>query len=150
MKTLHLFVVCIAVLFSPAFSQATLGASVNSKATNLTAVNASQKVGSTEKYSNYEYEQNGNTVKEFSSSEGVVFAVSWRGISKPDLNALFGSYFNEYTEAFDKVPKQYGVKSLSMKTTQMVIRRGGRMRDQSGFVYVPSLVPEGVNVEDLK
>lgn len=150
MKTLCQFVICILIFCLPVFANATLGESVNSQAKNLSAVNASQKVGSAEKYSTYEYEQNGNTVKEFSTPAGVVFAVSWKGISKPDLNALFGSYLTEYNDAFKEVPKQYGVKSLSLKTTKMVIRRGGRMRDQQGFVYVPSLVPEGVNVEELQ
>lgn len=149
MKTLHLVSICILMSFLPAFSLATLGESVNSKAASLAASNFAQKAGVGEKYSIYEYQQNGNTVKEFSSLEGVVFAVSWQGISKPDLKTLFGSYFTEYKDALNEVPKQYGIKTLSMRTTKMVIRRGGRMRDQRGFVYVPSLVPEGVNVEQL-
>jgi hypothetical protein len=133
----------------PALSLATLGEPIDSATKNLSSLKVAQKTGASEKYSVQEYEKNGNTVKEFANLSGVVFAVSWRGISKPDLNALFGSYFTEYKTALDGVPKQYGVKSISMKTSKMVIRRGGRMRDQRGFAYVPTLVPEGVNIEDL-
>ena len=150
MKTLRLLNIYILVLMLPAISSATLGGSVKADATKISTSNILHKVGASDKFSVHEYQQNGNTVKEFSSLEGVVFAVSWQGISKPDLNALFGSYFTEYKNAFENIPKQYGVKSLTLKTTKMVIRRGGRMRDQRGFVYVPSLVPEGVMVEELQ
>jgi hypothetical protein len=150
MKTLRLLNIYILVLMLPAISLATLGGAVKATSAKLNNSSVSEKVGAGEKFSVYEYQQNGNTVKEFSSIEGVVFAVSWQGISKPDLSALFGTYFTEYKNAFEEVPKQYGVKSLNLKTTKMVIRRGGRMRDQRGFVYVPSLVPDGVNVEELQ
>jgi len=150
MKTLRLLNIYILVLMLPGISSATLGGAVKADAAKISNSNISQKAGAGDKFSVHEYQQNGNTVKEFSSLEGVVFAVSWQGISKPDLNALFGTYFAEYKTAFEDVPKQYGVKTLNLKTTKMVIRRGGRMRDQRGFVYVPSLVPEGVIVEELQ
>jgi len=148
----HLAVVCTGIFVSllPSYSRATLGEAIDSPTKNLSTIKAAQKVSSEEKYTVHEYEKNGNLVREYASASGVVFAVGWNGISKPDLNALFGSYYTEYRQAFDHVPKQYGVKSLSLKTTKMVIRRGGRMRDQRGFVYIPSLVPGGVNVEELK
>lgn len=133
----------------PGFALATLGEPVSSAAKNLSSLKVSAKT-TTEKYSVREYEQNGNTVREYATAEGIVFAVGWNGISKPDLQALFGSYYNEYLEGLNAIPKQYGVKSISMKTAKMVVRRGGRMRDQRGFAYVPSLVPEGVVVEGLQ
>jgi len=149
MKTL--LAVCIGMLISllPGFASATLGEPVNSATKNLSSSNISAKT-TTEKYSIREYEQNGNTVREYASASGIVFAVGWNGISKPDLETLFGSYFNEYLESLNAVPKQYGAKTISMKTAKMVIRRGGRMRDQRGFAFVPSLVPEGVRIEDLQ
>lgn len=149
MKTLN--AVCIGILMSllPGFALATLGEPVSSAAKNLSSLKVSAKT-TTEKYSVREYEQNGNTVREYATAEGIVFAVGWNGISKPDLQALFGSYYNEYLEGLNAIPKQYGVKSISMKTAKMVVRRGGRMRDQRGFAYVPSLVPEGVAVEGLQ
>lgn len=139
----------ILMLIFPSLSSATLGEKIDSPIKNLSTNMASQKITSSEKYTVHEYEKNGNTVREYASATGLVFAVSWRGISKPDLPTLFGSYFNEYKEALDEVPKQFGAKTVSFETSQMVIRRGGRMRDQRGLAYIPSLVPEGVRVEDL-
>ncbi|HEY8270189.1 MAG TPA: DUF2844 domain-containing protein [Pseudobdellovibrionaceae bacterium] len=129
--------------------RATLGEVINSPSTTLSTNNSSQKISTSGKFITHEYEKDGNTIREYASESGVVFAVSWRGISKPDLNTLFGSYFNEYKQALDEVPKQYGVKTISMKTAKMMVRRGGRMRDPRGFAYIPSMVPEGVNIEGL-
>lgn len=149
MKTLVAVCTGILISFAPAFSLATLGEPIESPTKNISISPGSQKISPSEKYTVHEYEKNGNTVREYATTAGVVFAVSWQGISKPDLNALFGSYFSEYKEALDEVPKQYGVKTISMKTAKMVIRRGGRMRDQRGFACIPSLVPEGVKAEEL-
>jgi uncharacterized protein DUF2844 len=149
MKTLSVVCAGILISFAPSLSLGTLGEPVNSAAKNLSSLKVSAKV-SNEKYSVREYEENGNTVREYVSASGIVFAVGWNGISKPDLQALFGAYYNEYLDGLKAVPKQYGVKSISMKTAKMLIRRGGRMRDQRGFASIPSLLPDGVNVEDLQ
>jgi hypothetical protein len=149
MKKFSAACACFMLCLAPTFSLATLGEPVDSAVKNLSSLSVAQKPAADQKYRIQEYEQNGNAVKEFATPAGVVFAVSWRGILKPDLIALFGSYYAEYKSALDDVPKQYGIKSISMKTSKIVIRRGGRMRDQRGFAYVPSLVPEGVNVEAL-
>lgn len=151
MKTLSVLFVGIIVSGLPAISLATLGEPVKSSSKNLSLQKmSSAKITSDDLYTIHEYEERGNTVKEFADKDGVVFAVSWRGISKPNLNNLFGSYFSEYKEGLDEVPKQYGVKTVNFKTSKMVVRRTGRMRDMRGFVYVPNLVPAGVNIEDLQ
>ncbi len=151
MKTLAAVCTGLFVSLLPGFCPATLGEQVSSSAKNLSSlkVAVSAKL-STEKYSVREYEENGNTVREYADTSGVVFAVGWNGISKPDLQTLFGSYYNEYLDSLKTIPKQYGAKNLSMKTAKMVIRRGGRMRDQRGFACVPSLIPAGVSAEDLQ
>ncbi|MGZ3744386.1 MAG: DUF2844 domain-containing protein [Pseudobdellovibrionaceae bacterium] len=150
MKTFSKACAGLILYLFPTISIATLGEAIDSTNKNLSALKFSQKISSSEKFTIHEYEKDGNTIREYASETGIVFAVSWRGISKPDLSALFGSYFKEYKEALDEVPKQYGVKSISMKTPKMTVRRGGRMRDQRGFAYIPSLVPEGVAIEGLQ
>jgi hypothetical protein len=101
-------------------------------------------------YSVHETVVDGNTIKEYSNAEGLVFAVSWRGIAKPDLSVLFGSYYDEYMKTLESAPKQPGRRSVSMSTSRMVVRRAGHMRDQKGFAHVPSLVPVGLYLEDLQ
>lgn len=150
MKTLGVVFIGFAVCFLSTQASATLGEPIDSSTKNLSSGKVSAKVSNDALYSVHEYEDSGNTVKEFASKDGVVFAVSWRGVSKPDLDKLFGAYFKEYSEGLREVPKQYGVKTINFKTTKLVVRRGGRMRDMRGFVFAPALVPAGVNVEDLQ
>lgn len=138
-------------LFTASLAMATLGEPLASVQQNAGTLRAAQKVSTTtEKYSVSEMAADGNTIKQYSNKDGIVFAVSWAGISKPDLPTLFGSYFQEYSDALNEIPKQVGVRSVSFKTSKMVVRRGGRMRNQKGLAYVPSLVPPDVNVEDLR
>ncbi|MBK9324592.1 MAG: DUF2844 domain-containing protein [Bdellovibrionaceae bacterium] len=138
------FILCV----SPAF--ATLGEATTTINIDVAKLKASQKpMVTSEKYTVHEMIADGNTIREYSNSDGIVFAVSWRGISKPDLSILFGAYFNEYISTIEKSTKQHGKRSVSMETSKMVLKRGGRMRDQRGFAYVPSLVPVDLNVEDL-
>jgi len=138
-------------IFSGGHSLAALGEKTSSVQNDISKLNASQKATKSEVlYTVHEMVADGNTIKEYSTSDGVVFAVSWRGISKPDLSVLFGSYYSEYMETLDEAPKQPGKRNVSMKTPRMVVRRGGHMRDQRGFAHVPSLVPAGLKLEDLE
>jgi hypothetical protein len=140
----------LSACFLPKFAAATLGEPLASVQKDAGSLKAAQKASSSgEAYTMSEMYADGNTIKQYSNPEGIVFAVSWTGISKPDLQVLFGSYFTEYSNASNELPKKMGAKSISFKTSKMVVRRAGRMRDQRGLAYVPSLVPAGVKVEDL-
>jgi hypothetical protein len=101
-------------------------------------------------YATHEMVSGVTTIREFSNRDGLVFAVSWRGLAKPDLNILFGSYYAEYEAGAAKLPRQRGRRSVSLETSKMVLRGSSRMRDQRGFAYIPSLVPPGIKLEDLE
>jgi hypothetical protein len=152
MKTLRLLIMSLPVLLLAPFSQATLGEHKSTIGNDVVQLKAAQKASnvSSDQYTVQVMEASGNTIREYANSEGVVFAVSWRGISKPDLTVLFGSYFDEYKSVLEKSPRQPGKRNVAMQTSRMVIRRGGHMRDQRGFAFVPSLVPSGLNLEDLE
>ncbi len=140
----------ITFILSASLSHAALGESSKTISSDVGKLKASQKaMVSSEKYTVHELLADGNVIKEYANSDGVVFAVSWRGISKPDLSVLFGAYFEEYKAAVEKSTKQHGKRSVSLETSRLVLKRGGRMRDQRGFAYVPSLVPAELNLEDL-
>ena len=90
-----------------------------------------------------------NTIREYTNSDGVVFAVTWVGASHPDLENLFGAYYSEFQNANDSRLKSMGRSQVLLKTARLVVRRGGHMRAIRGSAIVPDLVPEGVNVEAL-
>ncbi len=100
-------------------------------------------------YSIHELTTSTTVVKEYTNANGVVFAVSWRGPKRPDLSVLFGSYYAEYETADAQIKKGPGRQSVIVKTSKMVVSRGGHMRDIHGKAFIPELVPSGVRVEDL-
>lgn len=94
---------------------------------------------------------NGVLVKEYISNDGVVFAVSWRGVAEPNLADLLGDYFPEYDQAAEhQLPVQRRGRTAQITASQIVVNKFGHMRDIRGLAYVPSLVPEGVNVGELQ
>jgi len=81
----------------------------------------------------------GNVVREYVSQEGMVFGVSWQGMTMPDLHALLGSYFPEFQQAIQSPHRRRG--PLAVRTEHVVVESGGHMRNFHGRAYVPGLVP---------
>lgn len=92
----------------------------------------------------------GTVVNEYLSSSGTVFAVTWQGPFMPDMQQILGAYFQQYSAALSAQPRQYGHHPLNIKQPGLVVQTGGHMRAHWGRVYVPALVPEGVNAEQLQ
>ncbi|MGH7934124.1 MAG: DUF2844 domain-containing protein [Candidatus Binataceae bacterium] len=91
----------------------------------------------------------GVVVNEYVSNSGTVFAVSWRGPRPPDLSQLLGSYFSEYQAAASQPRPHRERRHVHIKTDNVVVEGGGHMRSLWGRAYVPSLLPPGVNLEDI-
>lgn len=91
----------------------------------------------------------GTVVNEYLSSSGTVFAVTWQGPFLPDMQQILGSYFAQYSAALSSQPRQYGHHPLNIKQAGLVVQTGGHMRAHWGRVYVPALIPEGVNADEL-
>ena len=147
MKNLVLFIV-----FISAQAFAVLGekeSSINADKSHFKA-KSYKRVQADEAYSVHEMEIDGNQVKEFASSNGDVFAVSWRGIKPPNLEVLFGKHYTDYKAQFDGQPKQKGHQPILVKATNVVVRHGGHMRDLFGSACIPKLAPEGFHCEDLQ
>jgi hypothetical protein len=102
------------------------------------------------KWSEQTLTADGNTITEYLSPDGTVFAVSWRGIKQPDLSLLFGDYYQEYLNANSKRPKLHSRRPVLLKTSRLTVMKSGHMRDIRGLAVVPSLLPPGVHPEDLR
>lgn len=90
----------------------------------------------------------GTAVKEYASSMGTVFAVSWRGQTMPDLRQLLGNYFDTFTSAAKS--QESGHTHLTIQQDDLVVHSGGHMRAYSGSAYAPKLLPAGVSEADIK
>jgi len=103
---------------------------------------------------NYEIHQlqspAGTVVNEYLSSSGTVFAVTWHGPFMPDMQQILGTYFQQYSSALSSQPRQYGHRPLNIQQPGIVVQTSGHMRAHWGRVYVPALVPDGVNAEQLQ
>ena len=93
---------------------------------------------------------NGTRVQEFVTPAGLVFAVSWRGPVLPDLRTLLGDYLNIF-QRYTDAARQAGLRGGPVNLAQegLVLRSRGRMGHFSGYAYVPTLVPLGVNINEL-
>lgn len=131
--------------------EATLGESVDSVETDRKAFSAVQSSATGHKgYTVKEIESDSNLVREYVSPSGVVFGIAWNGLLHPDLSQLLGSYSGEYNNALRKTPRRQGQRRLRVKTNGVVVEKWGHMRNLQGRAYAPALVPEGVNIDEIK
>jgi hypothetical protein len=94
--------------------------------------------------------ENGTSVREFTTPAGVVFAVAWRGPVLPDLSDLLGNYFDAFKLEVDQA-RATGRRGgpVNIQRADLVVQSNGRMRNFFGHAYAPTLIPTGVNVNDL-
>lgn len=90
----------------------------------------------------------GTLVRQFAAADGRVFALTWSGPSMPDLRQLLGTYFDDYTGM--RQPSQRSHAQRSLENADLVVQSGGRMRAFSGRAYLPSKVPSGVVINDIR
>lgn len=96
---------------------------------------------------------NGALVREYVSPSGVVFAVSWSGRTKPNLQQTLGTYFTQFVtgaKARRSAGRHSGHNHLEIHEPSLVVHAGGHMRQYFGFAYVPSLVPRNLSVAELQ
>jgi Protein of unknown function (DUF2844) len=132
-------------------AQATLGESAASIGSDRKALSAVQRAKTVhDSFTVQEIESGSTTVREYISPAGVVFGVAWNGLIHPDLTQLLGSYANEYHEALGRSPHNKGRSHLQVKTNRVVVQGWGHMRNFQGRAYVPSLIPPGVSVDEIR
>ncbi len=90
----------------------------------------------------------GTIVREYVSAEGKVFAVTWSGMSKPDLQQTLGTYFEQYKAA--AAAPHAGHHHLMIHQPELVLSSGGHMRAWTGKAYVPALLPPNFSVDEIR
>jgi Protein of unknown function (DUF2844) len=91
----------------------------------------------------------GTVVREYVSAEGKVFAVTWKGMTPPDLQQTLGTYFEQYKAAAAAAPRQ-GHHHRTVRNSDLVVSTSGHMRALRGAAYVPSLLPPNFPLNDIK
>jgi hypothetical protein len=150
--TTYLFLGLLAATFGAAQPvHATLGESADSVMTDRKALSAVQAVTTTRNaYTVQEISSDSVAVREYMSPSGMVFGIAWNGLTHPDLTLLLGSYAGEYQKSVKQTPRKPGRRFSQIKTNRIVVEKWGHMRNLRGRAYVPSLIPPGVTVDEIK
>lgn len=92
----------------------------------------------------------GVTIRQYETISGTVFAVTWHGPFKPDLRQLLGSHFESYSSAPRAPAALRGRAARIVVPGGAVVQSEGRSRSFSGYAYLPTLMPAGMSVDDLR
>lgn len=138
------------VAISPVW--ATLGQSMATVERDQAAMGGQKQSRAGQGYSIETIAVAGMTIKEYVSSNGIVFAVAWRGTGAPDLPFLFGSYFDEYRAGLIALQnrKPRIRKPLVLKTAHLVVERAGHSRSMWGRAFIPALLPATISPDDIQ
>lgn len=119
---------------------------------NIKADTAFKMSSAPTNYTVYEFDMGGTFIREFiSNSTGIVFAIAWEGLVHPDLTGLLGTYANEFTEGLKQTPPIPGNRfQHTVSTENMVVNKWGLMNNLHGRAYLPSLIPTGVLLNEIK
>jgi Protein of unknown function (DUF2844) len=137
------------VLLGTTSSWAVLGKPIASVAGDQQRMNGELRASTAAGFSVQEIAAaDGVVVREYSSPAGDVFAVSWRGATRPNLVLLLGDYYPEFQQASRSTVRHRG--SLSVRTPHLVVEMGGPMRALHGRAYLPERLPATVTAADLR
>jgi hypothetical protein len=92
---------------------------------------------------------NGGIVKEYSATDGTIFAVSWKGPARPDLRQLLGDRFSAMS-SMNHPGRRYIRRIVAVQRPSLVILSQGHPGAFFGFAYDPSLVPSGFSLDALR
>lgn len=141
-----------AAMFAVPFpAVASLGGDVSSVHADVAKMQATLRTSSTDNFTVHEiHSASGVTVREYASSAGRIFAVTWRGAFHPDLRQVLGTYHEQYLQAVQaQRAHRRGRGPLLIQQPGLVIRISGHMRAFQGKAYIPQMMPAGVRAEEL-
>jgi hypothetical protein len=141
-----------ALFLWPGPARATLGGSADSIESDRIMLSAAQGVVTVQgTYTIHTMTSGASTFREYVAPSGVVFALAWDGALTPNLTALLGPYAGEYQQALSATPRQPGMRNRSViRTARVVVEQWGHMRSMHGRAYVPALVPQGVDLDEIR
>jgi len=135
--------------FIPCISSGSLGGRADSVQKDRKFLEGSEKIIPKECFKVHEINSNGNRIREYVSPDNKVFAVTWRGISQPDLSVLFGDYYEDFKKAAARQKRHRRGEIKVVRTKKIVVEKSGHMRDVRGKAYIPTLFPNGVSAVDI-
>jgi len=139
----------VAVVCLSAPARATLGADVKTVEVDRLQIQATKRVTSHAAYSVHELQSAGGAlVREYVSTGGVVFAVTWGGSTMPNLRQLLGAQFDSFVGSTNR--QRGGHAHLVVHEGTLVVESGGHMRAFHGRAYLSNALPSGVALDEIQ
>lgn len=131
-------------------AQAGLGGNAQSVETDRVQLKAAATVTAGSRFTVHQLTlPSGTLVREYLSPAGKIFAVAWQGQEIPDLQQTLGDYYTTASAALSSAPPSPDHRHRSIVRSDVVVHLSARLRNHSGLVYVPTLLPQGVSPDDL-
>jgi hypothetical protein len=92
----------------------------------------------------------GATVREYVNASDTVFAVSWRGSSRPDLQQLLGPSFDVLQKDVAQTAMTRRRVPLRVNRPGLVVQSGGHPGAFWGRAWLPQSLPAGVSAGELQ
>ncbi len=139
------------VLSFSSVALATMGESATTVQTDMSHLQGHNlQVTSNSVYTTYTFQARGDVIKEFANTDGVIFALTWRGRAPLNMRGISGKHYQAYRAMRAMQPHLHVRHPIIVKTPLMTVYRGGHMRDWMGLAYMKSLAPSGVSERDLR
>lgn len=101
-------------------------------------------------YTIHTLEAPGLVIREYTSSDGMVFGLSWRHhTGLLNLESLFGTYYGEYSQAVAQQARQ-SQRFHRIESEHLIVERGGRMGATWGRAWIVPLLPPGISKDSIQ
>ena len=95
--------------------------------------------------------RDGSLVREFVSSDGIIFGVSWRTQYKPNLEKLLGASYSGYVKSARDNSGQVGIRrNFRHSSSDLVVKSDAHLHLFSGWAYRRSLLPPDFSPDQIE
>jgi hypothetical protein len=139
--------VALVLALPPALSFASLGQDQRSVDLDRKRMDARHQVKLGAQYSSHELQTaDGSRVRQFVSASGMVFAVSWHTLYKPDLSTLLGPSYPAYAQSAQAAARRPGMqRQFRHDDLDLVLRSSAHLNVFTGFAFRRSMLPRGLD-----
>ncbi len=144
-------------LLLPSWAAAALGGDLNSVDADQQQMKATKRAvqANDSKYTVHEITTPyGTVVREYVSPDGNVFGVAWRGPFLPNFQQILGTSYQQFAQATQQGKNSYPQRSRNapvvIEQPDLVVHSAGHTRAYSGQAYLPALIPQGVDVKEVR
>ena len=134
----------VTIMFLPHIGHASLGDVVTPSEAKASTATGQAGVGAVREVDGV----SGVTLTEYVNADNQVFAVAWSSNRIPDLKNVFGSYFDEYSNAWNH-RHSLGLHTVHLETPNLKVDLSGINGTLHGLAWLPALIPQGVVIHEL-